>query len=398
MTTRTKSKGRTTSCDNTEPFREFLDDIATLGVVPVSQGGIRFLVVAARFNARWWLLPIDSPKAAASGLEMLQPVSVGARVVKATMRAILLLRLNVLLSNQVIRLSGLPDLTDTFGSKASHVAYFTGTDGPHRKTAMQVMDASGKILGYGKLSRARHVRPYLRNEVSMLMRVAALGLRTVAVPKVLATRDDDVLTLLVTDSLKSASHTVPLAPQRAHIAFLSEMRARTEQLGAHETLDELRNKASALKETAGPDWIKRLDQVEATLRPRAKDVPVCIAHGDFTPWNCFLQDGRLYVFDWEYAELAWPVGFDLAHFYLATIPAAKQLESVPTLTQALAQEHFGGDVARGRDALLLSLACHAVLYLKRLAETNSPLSDWNDGVHRAAMIDHLLATHTVATP
>lgn len=120
MATRRKSQGPAARLDGTGPFRAFIADIAMLGVVPVSQGGMRYLVVAARSNARWWLLPIDSRRAATSGLEMLQPISYSARVAKTTMRAFLQLRLNVLLRNQVMRLSGLPNLDDVFNGSAGH--------------------------------------------------------------------------------------------------------------------------------------------------------------------------------------------------------------------------------------------------------------------------------------
>lgn len=380
-----------------EPFRDFLADIGSLGVTSVHHGGLRYSVIKARSNPRWWLLPQDERRAAAAGLEMLQPVTRAAKAAKAFARALARIGALQLLGQEQLRLSGVPDLNQAFGGYGTHVAYFTGTDGPHRKTTLQVMDANGGILGYAKLSRSAHVRPYLRNEARVLAHVAGLGLRSADIPKVLATRDDGTVTLLITDGLKSAAHSAPLVPQVEHMAFLEEMRARTERLGAHETLDELMAKVSALKEMAGPDWNARLARVEALLRPRAEGIPVCMTHGDFTPWNSFLQGNRLYVFDWEYAQPAWPVGFDLAHFHLATTPPARQPDSVPNLTQALARAHFGGDLGRGRDALLLSLACHAVFYLGRLGETNYPLTDWNDGVARAAMIDRLLATETTSS-
>jgi hypothetical protein len=39
-----------------------------------------------------------------------------------------------------------------------------------------------------------------------------------------------------------------------------------------------------------------------------------LCHGDFAPWNAQLVDGRLVLFDWEYADLEAPAAWDLFHF------------------------------------------------------------------------------------
>lgn len=373
------------------PFRAFLGDMDALGVTPVATGGLPYAVVAARSNPRWWLLPLHSRPAAAAGLEMLQPVTRAAHLAKHAARGIARLGPLRWLGRGQLALSGLPDLGGAFDGAVAHVACFTGTDGPHRKTALQVMDASGAILGYAKLSRAAHVRPWLRNEAETLRRVADLGLKTADVPTLMALRDEAEHSLLVTDSLKSATHAAPREPGQAHLAFLAELRARTGRTGAGPTLDRLAQRAADLALRAGADWAARLARTNTALRPVADEIPVCLAHGDFTPWNTFLQNGRLYVFDWEYADERWPVGFDLAHFQLATIPPDAQPDSLPMLIRALADAHFAGNSVSAARALLLSLACHAVFYLGRLDEVDSPLTDWAEGPARGAMIDHLLA-------
>lgn len=380
-----------------EPFMSFLGDLAALGVQPVAQGGRRFAVIAARSNPRWWLLPLNNRRAAAAGLEMLQPVTHVARLAKGVARTLARFGLHRLVGRGQIRLSDpadLPDVQAAFGGRAAHVACFTGTDGPHRKTALQVMDQSGAILGYAKLSRAAHLRPYLRNEADMLRRVAGMGLRSVDVPAVLGFRDNKAVTLLITDSVKSAAHAATLVAGADHLAFLSELRARSQSMGAGALLDNLAAQAAALADLAGPEWGARFARVETALRPQAADIPLCTVHGDFTPWNIFVQGGRLYVFDWEYARAAWPVGFDLAHFVLSTTPPQAQPERLPELLGTLANAQFDGNRAEAARALLLSLCCHALFYLARLAEAERPLPDWTDGPARAAMIDRLLTEET----
>lgn len=377
-----------------QQFTAFLTDLAALGVQPVITGGRRFAVIAARSNPRWWLLPLDNRRAAAAGLEMLQPVTRAAQAAKTMARGMARFGLHRFLGCGQLRLSGMPDMGNAFSGREAYMACFTGTDGPHRKTALQVMDVHGAILGYVKLSRAPHIRVYLRHEADMLARVARLGLSTANVPSILATQDDRAMTLLITDSLKSATHVSPRILGTQHMAFLADLRARTGHPEAHGALDRLGPRTAALTGTTGREWTARMARVEAVLRPHAGALPVCLAHGDFTPWNTFIQGGRLYVFDWEYAHTAWPVGFDLVHFNLATTPRAAQPSRLSALTRALANAYFAGDEVRAGRALLLSLACHAVFYLDRLQEVESPLSTWMEGPTRAEMIDRLLASMT----
>jgi len=139
------------------PFGEFLYDMATLGVLPVKREGQRYALIAARSNPRWWLVPLDNRRATASGLEMLQPVNLATILAKAGARTIAQFGLHWFLGKGIMRLSGLPDLGDIFGGSAAHMSFFTGTDGPHQKTTMQIMDGAGSILGYAKMSRKSHL-------------------------------------------------------------------------------------------------------------------------------------------------------------------------------------------------------------------------------------------------
>ena len=374
-----------------DAFQDFLGDLAAVEVEPVVRGGIPYAVIAARSNARWWLLPSDNGRVAAAGLEMLQPVTRAAKTGKAIACLVARFGPHRFLGKGKVRFSGLPDLSGAFGSEAVHVAYFTGTDGPHRKTAMQVMDAYGAILGYGKVSRNKHIRPYIRNEAEMLARVAALGLATVDLPRVLALRDDANLTMLITDSHKSSDVISPRQPGALQLLWLDELRMRTKHFGAALLLEHLARRLSAVETVAGAGWVNRITQALGALHPVAGDIELCLVHGDFTPWNSFVQGGRLYVFDWEYAHPAWPVGFDLVHFLLASIPPSQQPRELPRVLDTLASTQFYGNKDAARRALLLSLVCHALFYISRLAEAQDDLTDWCYGPVRAEMIDVLLS-------
>lgn len=49
-------------------------------------------------------------------------------------------------------------------------------------------------------------------------------------------------------------------------------------------------------------------------------------HGDFSPWNCVVENGKLAVFDWEYASAPKPAFLDAVHFILKPILLKKTAE------------------------------------------------------------------------
>jgi hypothetical protein len=63
-----------------------------------------------------------------------------------------------------------------------------------------------------------------------------------------------------------------------------------------------------------------LAEVEQQIGNR--ELPASMVHGDFAPWNLRLNNGHLFVFDWEYAEACGNPLQDFLHFHL--IPRALQ--------------------------------------------------------------------------
>ncbi|MCH2223413.1 MAG: hypothetical protein MK066_01495 [Crocinitomicaceae bacterium] len=43
-----------------------------------------------------------------------------------------------------------------------------------------------------------------------------------------------------------------------------------------------------------------------------------LAHGDFTPWNMYLSEGKLFIYDWETSIKSAPLLFDLFHYHFQT--------------------------------------------------------------------------------
>lgn len=372
------------------PFDEFLGDLASLGVMPVIAGGIAYGMMRARTNARWWLLPTARGPASSASLAMYQPVSASARMARMWVATALRFGLTSGWASGRINFDRLPRLPGLMLPRLASCAYFTGTDGPHRKTAIQLMDGHGGILGYAKLSRRAAVRPYLTHEARMLTRVGRLGLTTAAIPDLLAYQDrgGDVPAILVTDSRKTSGVSSPPDPAGQHLRFLAEMVRRTGRSGASRAYRSLFDTSNA---PGLPNvWRRRFRLGFESLAPFAPTMPVALAHGDFTPWNSFIEGDGLYVFDWEYAVEDQPVGYDLTHYLLAGRGAREPGQTADRLVGRVAATHLRGDLSAAGASVLMSLLLHAGFYLRRSIENGGDGLDWAEGPDRGRLVDVLL--------
>lgn len=375
-----------------QAFRQFLEDLRSLGVRDVSteRRGEGFLIVGARSNARWWLLPLKSRRGAAMGLEMLQPVTTVALAVKSVAKVVARFGPRSLLRFRALYLSGTPDIGTSFGGRAETFAYFTGTSGPHRKTTIQVMDGDGDILGYAKYSQNPSVCNFIKREAKALDEIAALNLKTVAIPEVLCAQFAVGSGLLVSDTVKRGGASSPKRLIAKHIAFLKEIQARSRKVGAQGLYARLAADLSKMEPSLSEEWVERFGCAMSLLEGKISSMPVSYAHGDFTPWNCFELEDRLYLFDWEYAESQYPLGYDHLHFLLATAPTMHATAAMQWCEKELAETWFGGDIQSARLTMLMCLVVHAIFYFQRSIPTNAPSSGFEGERMRAEMIDLLL--------
>ena len=81
----------------------------------------------------------------------------------------------------------------------------------------------------------------------------------------------------------------------------------------HDTVAKLQNLQNTTDGKMPEGFVNRLVQLQATINP-ATIIPTSFCHGDFTPWNLFVQNTKLGVIDWELAQESMPYFFDAFHF------------------------------------------------------------------------------------
>lgn len=197
------------------------------------------------------------------------------------------------LSEHIQRLLGHDDLVTSFS---------TGTPGAHRKITAQVSH-HGEIIAYVKIGSSDAAKKLMEAEALALARLDPAALAAgVSAPRVLARVAMDDSLLLALSAPPSPGRQRPTMLDEHDIRFLASLvppQPRVQPL-AH-VLDAIGLGEESRAAPGGhPEVIRHA--CEAVAVRLGRGVRIGPAHGDYAPWNTLvLDDGSLYVFDWEHA-------------------------------------------------------------------------------------------------
>lgn len=236
-------------------------------------------------------------------------------------------------------------------------ALFEGTPCVHQKATLQIFQGRD-IRGYVKISASPSVVALFEKEVQILDYLHALGVEHV--PTCLALRecslrDGSVVNVFVQTTTKSARSQLIHEWNPFVEDFLADLQRRTlhEVPFLQTTLAE--NILAVLPIAPNP---LKLRYESLLAEYEGKNCLCCLNHGDFTPWNMYVQDGQLEVFDWEYASFCNPIALDRCHFFVQTALFEKKYSA-----EQIVQQYIQSPEER-RDFRLYLLAVSAH-YLRR---------------------------------
>ena len=216
----------------------------------------------------------------------------------------------------------LDDLLDRlFQVHNPEFAVFGGTPCVHQKITIQVSQGN-RILGYVKVADSDKVGVLFRKEAELLEALRRKGVA--GIPRCLFCGELKWgIKLFVQSTVKTGKSKVMHEWTGLHEEFLDELHRKTHRLIRFEESDYYR----ALEDfSAHLDWLPSginpsvivdiIDEICFPMKGRFMDYSVC--HMDFTPWNMFVERGKLFVFDWEYAQKTYPPRLDRYHFFMQT--------------------------------------------------------------------------------
>lgn len=277
----------------------------------------------ANNDGKVWLMPVKNMRTA---MNLYQPSGRNGKLLKALFpllhwlplpwRKLNIERTRCSLSDDLYR-----RLCELFDVDRLEFAVFCGTPSVHQKLTVQ-LSLGNKILGYCKISDNPEVGKMFARESDILTRLHNYGIKNIPIPLYAGEWYSDIA-LFVQSTCKTNQSWVEHEWSRLHEAFLNDICVKTrqkllfEQSDYYQTLMELQRH---------PDWLPS-DEIRETVQSSVdkilkanfgKEVEYCAYHADFTPWNMFIESGKLFVFDWEYARMTYPPLLDRYHFFTQT--------------------------------------------------------------------------------
>lgn len=205
-----------------------------------------------------------------------------------------------------------------FGQQDLEFAIFGGTPCVHQKITMQLSRGS-RILGYVKVTESEEIYRIFEHEKKVLDVLHGQGIGQV--PECLYCRTmENGLHVFVQSTVKTRQSEVVHVWSERHEQFLNNLAVLTRKEICFEDSDFCRD-LNVLEERlpmlGSPKILyKALQEVKAQYTGRM--VSFSAFQADFTPWNMFVEKGRLFVFDWEYARMTYPPRLDYFHFMIQT--------------------------------------------------------------------------------
>jgi len=255
------------------------------------------------------LLPISPPPAAAAALRRVHSDRTWSqRLQTVGGRAAGRLGLLGRAPGQVVRLPAfelVEHLARTLGEPELLAAVTLGVRRRNRKPVLQLLRPDGRVVGFAKVGWSPLTTELVANEHRILAMLPGQLPPSVIAPSVLAVEHWRDLTVTVTSELRPPPLARGSAPGIGHIVSAIAAARPGPDCGVARSATLTEGIELGLGDVVDIDrLVNRHDGVVLSTG---------LWHGDFTPWNLVGAGRSVMIWDWEFAALDRPVGFDALH-------------------------------------------------------------------------------------
>lgn len=274
-------------------------------------------------DGKTWIMPARNMQMA---MNLYQPSGRNGKLVKSLfprLHGIPFIRRTIHAETEHYRLSDEMEqlLGRLFQETELEFSVFGGTPCVHQKVTMQISKGR-RILGYCKATANDEIAALFRSEADLLEALRRKGMEDI--PECLFCNNlAGGVNLFVQSTVKTHRSRVVHDWGKLHDDFLqtlhrkSATKVRFEETDYFQTLAAFQKHIGWLPEPVDKELI--LSAIREILSQwRGKEMECSAYHADFTPWNMFVESGRLFVFDWEYARMTYPPLLDRYHFFTQT--------------------------------------------------------------------------------
>lgn len=255
-----------------------------------------------------WVIPTTERKP--HFLHMYYRGSTRGKIIAAFFNLAYLFRIHPLIADGFFNL----EVDDSFKiTKLLHMtgdnsyAIFTGTKGKAR-TALVVLLKNNQVSRYFKLPCDQNYDKLYR-EIGGLNMLNNIGFKLLKIPE-MSTWDNGVLISNISSEKGYRINKIT----NQHVSALAEVYLSSFESESPRVLLDFVN--TKLRMVLDGNYLNQVDAkiVENALRDiKSCSFPSGLMHGDFTPWNMYVDNELIYLYDWENSKTA-PLLFDLYHF------------------------------------------------------------------------------------
>ncbi len=257
-------------------------------------------------------------------------------------------------------------LADTLGEPDVIASVAIGPPRRNRKPVIQLLRPNGSVVGFVKVGWSTLTRELVTNEAARLKNVAGRLPAPLTAPTVIAELSTDDTDVVVTSPL-SVTPSAKAPPPLGSDVVLALARCRdTQRLPVADlgTIADMRSSSKPLP----------IDVAQLVARHDGVELEAGIWHGDLTPWNMATSPTEVMVWDWEFAGLNRPVGFDLLHGAFEQVRRAAPNNEQVAVETVLAEAPAILRPVRGAAMANANLEAYRDLYLAELITRETRLS------------------------
>ena len=270
-----------------------------------------------------WIYP--SKLKAPTFLNFYNSSSLRAKIFTVTIKILFALKLSNLIKSNKVYLpihegSLLQRILDKYPDYNHSI--FTGTVGKNRKIIVELNNGY-KSLVFAKVAISNTSKDLIQNEFHVLSKLKHENLTSIYVPEVLAYNEKDLLEI---SNIKPKRYNQPSKLIDVQIAALTQVNGINHKhikwknmREKHEIEDLIGNLKVKVIVDNGLDrqridsYLEKISLLHKIINNETS-LSCGLAHGDFTPWNMYVNHEKLYIYDWELSKENMPVLFDLFHY------------------------------------------------------------------------------------
>lgn len=270
-------------------------------------------------DGKQWIMPKQNMRTA---INLYQPSGIKGKAMKfffpylhtiATVRS----RLGVITDRYTLKKELKELLSSLYCNNDIEFALFGGTPSAHQKITIQI--SLGKtILGYCKITDKNEIKQIFLREQKLLNTLQNKGVKHIPTCLFCDELTDDIA-IFVQSTVKSNHSIIKHKWTNEHWEFLTHLYNQTKQTLTFRETDFAKNLTTLFDQLkyVSPIEAENLSKAIAKVKYYYSDqlVEFSVYHADFTPWNIFFEQKKLFVFDFEYAQMSYPPFLDRFHYF-----------------------------------------------------------------------------------